>query len=40
MLVQVTYQSQLDAANKATEFTQTAFFEAEVSPRNQSLLIN
>jgi len=32
MVVQVTYQSQLDAANKVSEFTQTAFFEAEGLP--------
>ena len=32
MVVQVTYQSQLDASNKTSEFTQTAFFEAEGLP--------
>ena len=38
MLVQVTYQSKLDAANKATEFTQTTFFEAEGLPEKPTVV--
>lgn len=32
MVVQITYQTQLDAANKYTEFTQTEFFETNTLP--------
>jgi hypothetical protein len=32
MVVQITYQTQLDAANKYTEFTQTEFFESDTLP--------
>ena len=38
MLIQVTYQSQLDAANKASEFTQTAFFEGEGLPEKPTVV--
>lgn len=38
MLVQVTYQSQLDAANNASEFTQTEFFEAEDLPEKPTVI--
>jgi len=38
MLVQITYQSQLDAANKDTEFIQTEFFESDALPEKPTIV--